>query len=122
MFHISSLTARARQFDRPLHRLTQIKRSEFQLRRMGEIIDLSDDEIEPADFLHHDLVEIAPEIGVVEALGKQLGEGLDRDQRVAHFVRHASREVGPKGRTIDQLLLLPERFFRRHILNHRDRA
>src|SRR2546427_636784 len=56
------------------------------------------------------------------AFATKLGEGLDRDERVAHFVRHARREVRPKGGAIRQLLFLPERFLRRHVLDHRDRA
>ncbi len=89
---------------------------------MGKVVDLRDDEIEAIDFLDHDFVEVASKIGVVEALGKELREGLDRDQRIAHFVRHACRQIGPKSRAIQQLLFLTKRFLRGHILDNRDCA
>ena len=89
---------------------------------MGKVVDLSDDEIEAIDFLDHDFVEIASEIGVVETLGQELRESLDRNQRIANFVRHAGCQIGPKSGAIQQLLFLPERFLRGHILDDGDCA
>ena len=113
---------RAHQVDRFLHRRAEIERAEVELRRVREVIDLGNDPIEPLDFLDDDFVEIAAEIRVVETLGKELRKGLDRDQRVAHFVRHARGEIGPEGGPIRQLLFLPERFLRREIRDDRDCA
>ena len=89
---------------------------------MGKVVDLCDNEIEAVDFLDHDFVEVASKIGIVEALGKELREGLDRNQRIAHFVRHACCQIGPKSRSIQQLLFLTKRFLRGHILDNRDCA
>jgi hypothetical protein len=47
---------------------------------MGKVVDLCDNEIEAVDFLDDDFVEVASKIGVVEALGKELREGLNRNQ------------------------------------------
>src|SRR4030095_3506875 len=54
--------------------------------------------------------------------GKELREGLNRNQRIAHFVRHACCQVGPKGRSVQQLLFLTKRFLRGQILDNRDCA
>ena len=69
---------------------------------MREVIDLSDNLVEPIDLLDHDFVKVLPEICVLKALRQELGKGLDRDERVPDFVRHARGEIGPKGCAIDE--------------------
>ena len=73
---------------------------------MGKVVDLRDDFVEAVDLLDHDFVEVASKIGVVEALGQELGEGLDRNERISNFVRHARGQVGPESRAIEQILFL----------------
>lgn len=89
---------------------------------MREIVELRSEEVVAANFLDDDLVEIAPKILVVGSLGQKLSEGLDRDERVADFVRNARREIGPKSGAIHQFLFLPERFLGRQVLDNGDRA
>ena len=89
---------------------------------MSKIIDLSNDEVEPINLLHYDFIKVSTKIGVIKTLWQQLRKGLDRDQWVPHFMRHAGGEIGPKSGAIDQFLFLSERFFRRHILDDGDGA
>jgi len=66
-----------------LERRTDINWFQHKLRWMGEVIDLGNNLIQPINFADHDLIEFLAKIRVVEALWKQLSEGLDRDERVA---------------------------------------
>ena len=89
---------------------------------MGEVVDLRDDLVEPVDLLDDDLIEVVSKIGVIKAIRQELREGLDRNQRIANFVRHARGEVGPESRAIEQILFLPRLFLRGHIVDDGDRA
>ena len=89
---------------------------------MGKVVNLSDDLIETIDLVDDDLVKFLAEIGVFESLRKKLGEGLDCDQRVANFVRHARRQIGPERSSFDQGLLFARHFLAGEIVDDRDRA
>src|SRR5437868_14566432 len=86
---------------------------------MRKRVNLGDNLVEAIDFLNDDLVEIFSELRIIETLGQKLRESLNRDERVANFVRHARGQVSPKGGAIDQVLLLPQIFLRRQIVNDR---
>ena len=89
---------------------------------MREVIDLGDDGIEPVNFLHHDVVEFLPEIRVVKTLRQELGEGLDRHERIPNLMRHACGQIAPERRAIEQFLFLPQLLLGRQIVDDRDRA
>ena len=99
-----------------------IDRLHHQFGRMGKVVDLGDDLVEPVDLLDHDFVEILPEIGVIETFGQKLRKSLDRDEWVSNFVRHAGGQIRPEGSAIEQFLFLPQVFFRGHVLDDGDRA
>ena len=56
---------------------------------MSKRVDLGDNLVEAIDFLNNDLIEIFPELGIIESLRQKLRESLNRDEWVANFVRHA---------------------------------
>src|ERR1700736_2216578 len=86
---------------------------------MREVIDLGDDFVQAINFLDYDLIELFAKIGVVETLGEKLSESFYSHERIADFVRHARGEVGPKCGSIDQRLLLTQRFLRGEIVDDR---
>ena len=49
-------------------------------------------------------------------------KSLNRDERIANFVRHAGGEIGPESGAIDQILFLPQVLFRGQIVNDGDGA
>src|SRR5882724_1982697 len=89
---------------------------------MSEITNLRDDFIKAIDFADNDLIKFLSEIGIVETFRKQLGKGLDRDERIPNFVGHARGQIGPESRSIDEVLLLAQLLFDGQILHDRDGA
>ncbi len=78
---------------------------------MRKIVDLGNDFVEAINFSYDDLIKFLSEIGIIKALGKQLGKSFDGDQRIANLVRHASGQIGPKCRPLDQRFFFAQALF-----------
>ena len=89
---------------------------------MRKSVYLTDDFVEPIDFLNDDFVKILSEIRVVETFWEKLGKRLDRHKRVSNFMRHTRGEIGPEGSAIDQILFLAQVVLCGQVLENSDSA
>ena len=112
----------ARHLHGPFHGIAEVERLHDEFGGVSEIVNLGDDLVEAINLLHDDVIEFLSEIGVVEAFRQKLGEGLDRDQGVSNFVRHARGQVTPESCAIHQILLLPQAVRGRQIMHDGDGA
>lgn len=76
-----------------------VERDAFHLvaARVGEVEELLGQAVDAVDLGRDEEVEAAAKLDVVEARRQEVGEGLDRDERVADLVRQAGAEEADGG-------------------------
>lgn len=102
--------------------LADVECAVFQFGRVRKVVDLVNDSVEAIHLGRDELAEFGSEVGVVVALGEELREGLDGDERVADFVGHAGGQLVPKCGALELFLLFLEGALRGDVLNDCDGA
>src|SRR5437763_1575915 len=74
------------QFETTLHWRPDVERFHIQFGRMRKGVELSNNFVQPVDFLDDNIGEILSKISVIKSFRQKLSEGLNGDQRIANFV------------------------------------